>query len=63
LIPCSTPSRTGIDARSLSNPTFITGISSPYGAGDAYGLAVDSAHIYWANGAGYIGRADLNGLT
>jgi hypothetical protein len=32
-------------------------------AGGAYGLAVDSAHIYWANGAGYIGRADLNGLT
>ena len=24
-------------------------------------MAVDSGHIYWANTAGYIGRADLNG--
>ena len=39
-----------------ANPNFITGATNPDG------LAVDGAHLYWANsGSGTIGRANLDG--
>ena len=41
-----------------ANPSFIPEASSPYG------VAVDSAHVYWANfetGTSTIGRANLDG--
>jgi sugar lactone lactonase YvrE len=38
------------------NPGFISGATDPYG------MAVDGAHVYWANfGSTTIGRADLDG--
>jgi DNA-binding beta-propeller fold protein YncE len=46
-----------LDGQNVNNLfIFITIGSSPEG------VAVDGSHIYWANnGAGTIGRADLNG--
>lgn len=45
--------RAGLDG-SVADPAFITGAGSPCG------VAVDSAHIYWANGSA-IGRAKVDG--
>ena len=38
-----------------ANPSFITEADNPLG------VAVDGAHVYWANGTNTIGRANLDG--
>jgi hypothetical protein len=55
--PPNTIGQANLDGSSL-NQNFIAGASGPFG------VAVDSAHIYWANNANNtIGRANLDGSS
>lgn len=52
----------GVVNRDGSYPTFFLGQFGPSPVGNGCGVAVDGAHVYWANSAGdTVGRANLDG--